>query len=160
MRHKRGPLGPTDGWPLKTPKNQKVTVLYRKKIPAGKFQKIPGKFQKWACAAREARGARPFLGIFPDFLEFSGIFFHTSAHAVFLPRRMVDSRVPWRRLLGSQKHERRVGTNQRTNGERWLPASGVQVAIGGRSLYWLAGPFAHVFLGDGFRVEKHPDPSR
>ena len=49
--------------------------MYGKKNPAGKFQKIPGKFQKWACAAREARGARPFLGNFLDFLEFSGIFF-------------------------------------------------------------------------------------
>ena len=42
---------------------QKHTVLYGKNNPARKFQKIPGKFQKWACAAREARGARPSLGI-------------------------------------------------------------------------------------------------
>ena len=84
-----------------------------------------------------------------------------AAPMLFFLRGVWSTRVsPWRRLLGSQKHKRRVRTNQRTNGERWLPASGVQVAIGGRSLYWLAGPFAHVFLGDGFRVEKHPDPSR
>ena len=40
------------------------TVLYGKKNPAGKFQE---KSKKWACAAREARGARPFFG-------FSGFF--------------------------------------------------------------------------------------
>ena len=40
-----------------------ATVLYRKNL-AGKSQKIPEYCKTWACAAREARGACPFLGIF------------------------------------------------------------------------------------------------
>ena len=74
------------------------------KNPAAKFQKNPGKIQKWACVAREARGARPFLGIFQFVLEFSGICF---------PYNTV---VPWHPLLRSAHV--RAGLDNRLPGLR------------------------------------------
>ena len=60
------------GAPNKVTEHQGKTILYsilQKKNPAGQSQKTPGKIQKWACAAREARGARPFWG-FPGIFDF------------------------------------------------------------------------------------------
>ena len=50
-----------------------ATVLYGKKFR--KIPKNPENSQKWACAARFARVARPFLEFSRNFLEFSGWMF-------------------------------------------------------------------------------------
>ena len=51
-------------------KHGSCTVLYGKQNPEN--SKKSEKSQKWACAARFARGSRPFLDFSWNFLEFSG----------------------------------------------------------------------------------------